>query len=74
MRHEQFGTVRCYDSRVGRGWIEPDDGGSDIAVYQAAIDAAGLGLLVSNQKIGYKIYAGSSGPRAVGLWATWSNR
>lgn len=74
MRHEQFGTVRCYDSRVGQGWIAPDDGGIDIAVYQAAINAAGLGQLARNQKIGYKVHAGPSGPRAVGLWATWSNR
>ena len=74
MKIEQFGTVRCYDSGAGLGWIAPDDGGGEIAVYQAAVCAAGLGQLADNQKIGFEIAAGPHGRRAVGLWATWSNR
>jgi CspA family cold shock protein len=74
LRQEQFGTVRCYDSQSGMGWIAPEDGGGDIAVYAAAVNAAGLGQLASNQKIGFEVSAGPRGRRATGLWATWSNR
>lgn len=74
MRHNSFGTVRYYDSQIGQGWIAPDDGGGDISVNQAAVNAAGLGQLVSNQKIGFEVNAGPSGRSAVDLWATWANR
>ena len=74
LRHNCSGTVRYYDIQIGQGWIAPDGGGSDISVNQAAVNAAGLGQLISNQKIGFEVNAGPSGRSAVDLWATWANR
>ncbi len=69
-----FGTVRCYDCRVGRGWIQPDDGSSEIAVKQAAVSQAGLGQLAPEQRLGFRIETGRKSRFATHLWATWSNR
>jgi|GEM_PF-3117352 len=69
-----FGTVRCYDCRVGRGWIQPDDGSGEIAVKQAAVSQAGLGQLAPEQRLGFRIETGRKSRFATHLWATWSNR
>ena len=69
-----FGTVRCYDCRVGRGWIQPDDGSGEIPVKQAAVSQAGLGQLAPEQRIGFHIETGWESRFATHLWATWSNR
>ena len=69
-----FGTVRCYDCRVGRGWIQPDDGSGEIAVKQAAVSQAGLGQLAPEQRLGFRIETGRKCRFATHLWATWSNR
>jgi len=68
----KFGTVRCFDTRTGKGWITPDDGGSDVIVRQTAINHAGLGQIAIGQTIGFDIARKSRA--AVNLWATWSNR
>ena len=69
-----FGTVRCYDCRAGRGWIQPDDGSGEIAVKQAAVCQAGLGQLAPEQRLGFRVVRGRKSRLATALWATWSNR
>ena len=68
----KFGTVKNLDSRTGDGWITPIDGGSDIRVRRNEVEEARLGQLANGQILGFEI-AGDD-PRAVELWATWSNR
>lgn len=68
----KFGTVRCYDSHTGEGWITPQDGGHDIAVGSGAVTNARLGQLAKGQTVGFHIAPDHR--EAVDLWATWSNR
>ena len=72
LKHMNFGTVRCFDSSSGEGWITPDDGGRDIFVHQSAVDCARLGQLARGQTLGFHLADGQR--TAVDLWATWSNR
>lgn len=72
MKSIKFGTVRCFNSRTGEGWITPEDGGRDIGVRQAAVLHAGLGQLAEGQTLGF--YVADGNRTAVDLWATWSNR
>lgn len=72
MNNLNFGTVRCFDTRTGEGWIIPDDGSHDIVVKQAAIDRARLGQLADGQTLGFQL--DEKRRAAVELWATWSNR
>ena len=68
----KFGTVRCFDTLTGEGWITPDDGGRDISVRRPAVLQANLGQLARGQTLGFHV-AGDN-PTATDLWATWSNR
>jgi len=72
LKTTKFGTVRCFDTQTGKGWITPNNGGNDIMVKQAAINHAGLGQIAIGQTIGFDI--ARKNRSAVNLWATWSNR
>lgn len=72
LRTLKFGTVKCYDSLAGSGWITPDDGSRDVAVRQAAVNRACLGQIARGQTLGFNI--SEQNRTAVDLWATWSNR
>lgn len=67
-----FGTVRCFDTKTGSGWISPNSGGPDISVRPAAISHANLGQLSKGQTLGFSVHKDNR--TAVDLWATWSNR
>ena len=72
LKTTKFGTVRCFDTQTGEGWITPDDGGNDVIVRQTAINHAGLGQIAIGQMIGFDI--ARKNRVAVNLWAAWSNR
>ncbi|MCZ6605017.1 MAG: cold shock domain-containing protein [Alphaproteobacteria bacterium] len=72
-----FGVVKSFDANTGVGLIVPEsdgDVGHDVVVTQAAIDAAGLGQLAVNQRIGYEIETKGRHRSAVKLWAPWTYR
>ncbi len=73
MKSLRFGTVRCFNTRSGHGWIMPDDGSHEISVQQAAVNDAGIGQLAAGQVVGFHVTDGHL-RTAVDLWATWSNR
>ena len=48
------GTVKWFNSQKGFGFIQPDNGGSDVFVHISAVEAAGLRGLNEGQKISYE--------------------
>lgn len=48
------GTVKWFNTQKGYGFIQPDDGGSDIFVHISAVEEAGMRSLAEGQKISYE--------------------
>jgi CspA family cold shock protein len=49
------GTVKWFNSTKGFGFIQPDDGGTDVFVHISAVERAGLRGLNDGQKISYEL-------------------
>jgi cold shock protein len=49
------GTVKWFNSTKGFGFIQADDGGSDVFVHISAVERAGLRGLNDGQKITYEM-------------------
>lgn len=49
------GTVKWFNATKGYGFIQPDDGGSDVFVHITAVNEAGLGTLNEGQKVSYEL-------------------
>ncbi|HEY8190351.1 MAG TPA: cold-shock protein [Micavibrio sp.] len=49
------GTVKWFNSTKGYGFIQPDDGGSDVFVHITAVEQAGLRGLNEGQKVSYEL-------------------
>ena len=48
------GTVKWFNATKGFGFIQPDDGGTDVFVHISAVERAGLSSLNEGQKISLK--------------------
>jgi cold shock protein len=55
------GTVKWFNGQKGYGFIQPDDGSSDVFVHVTAVERAGMGGLLEGQKISYDLEAGRNG-------------
>ncbi len=49
------GTVKWFNTTKGYGFIEPDEGGSDVFVHITAVQSAGFETLKDGQKVNYEI-------------------
>ena len=49
------GTVKWFNATKGFGFIQPDDGGSDVFVHISAVERSGLGSIHEGQKLGYEL-------------------
>jgi len=48
------GTVKWFNGQKGFGFIQPDDGGTDVFVHISAVERAGMSGLAEGQKISYE--------------------
>lgn len=58
------GTVKWFSSAKGYGFIQQDDGSSDIFVHISAVHRAGLGSLGEGQKLSFEVEPGRDGKLA----------
>jgi CspA family cold shock protein len=49
------GTVKWFNATKGFGFIQPDDGDTDVFVHVSAVERAGMSSLQEGQKISYEI-------------------
>ena len=49
------GTVKWFNGQKGYGFIQPDDGGSDVFVHISAVERAGMRSLNEGQKVSYEL-------------------
>ncbi|WOC16957.1 cold-shock protein [Pseudochrobactrum sp. MP213Fo] len=49
------GTVKWFNTTKGFGFIQPDEGGTDVFVHISAVQRAGLAQLDEGQKVTYEI-------------------
>ncbi len=47
------GTVKWFNSTKGYGFIQPENGGSDVFVHISAVERAGLQGLADGQRVSY---------------------
>lgn len=55
------GTVKWFNTAKGFGFIQPDDGSSDVFVHISAVERAGLRSLNEGQKVSYELQRGKNG-------------
>ena len=48
------GTVKWFNGQKGFGFIQPNDGGTDVFVHISAVERAGLTGLAEGQKVSYE--------------------
>lgn len=58
------GTVKWFNAQKGYGFIQPDDGSTDVFVHISAVEQAGLRGLNEGQKVTYDIERGRQGKTA----------
>lgn len=49
------GTVKWFNSTKGFGFLQPDDGSTDVFVHASAVERAGMSALTEGQKVTYDI-------------------
>jgi len=49
------GTVKWFNGQKGFGFIQPDNGGTDVFVHISAVERAGLRDLREGKKVSYEI-------------------
>lgn len=50
-----IGTVKWFNATKGFGFIQPDNGGSDVFVHISAVERAGMQSLAEGQKLQFDI-------------------
>ncbi len=49
------GTVKFFNTTKGFGFIQPDNGGSDVFVHISAVERAGMRSIVEGQKLSFEV-------------------
>lgn len=52
---QNTGTVKWFNDQKGFGFIQPDNGGTDVFVHISAVEKAGMRTLREGQKISYDL-------------------
>lgn len=59
-----LGTVKWFSDAKGFGFIEPDEGGSDVFAHFSAIQMDGFRTLKQGAKVSFEVVAGPKGQLA----------
>lgn len=59
------GTVKWLNPNKGYGFIQPEEGGSDVFVHISAVEQAGISNLSEGQRLSYELYD-NRGKKAAG--------
>ena len=51
------GTVKWFNAQKGFGFIQPDNGGTDVFVHISAVERAGMSNLNEGQKVNFELVA-----------------
>lgn len=49
-----IGKVKWFNTSKGFGFIQPDEGGSDIFVHASALERGGIASLAEGQRVSYE--------------------
>ena len=49
------GTVKWFNITKGFGFIQPDQGGTDVFVHVSAVERSGMNNIVEGQKLSYEV-------------------
>ncbi len=49
------GKVKWFNAQKGFGFVQPDDGGSDVFVHISALERAGVSTLKDGQRVSYEL-------------------
>jgi CspA family cold shock protein len=49
------GTVKWFNATKGYGFIQPDDGSSDVFLHISAVEAAGMGSVNEGDKLSFEL-------------------
>ena len=55
------GTVKWFNNQKGYGFIQPEEGGSDVFVHISAVERAGMSTLHEGQKVSFETERGRNG-------------
>ena len=55
------GTVKWFNGTKGYGFIQPENGGTDVFVHISAVERAGMGSLNEGDRIEYEVVRGQNG-------------
>jgi cold shock protein len=55
------GTVKWFNATKGYGFIQPEDGTSDVFVHISDVERSGIGSLKEGQKISFDVQRGQQG-------------
>jgi CspA family cold shock protein len=61
------GTVKWFNSTKGFGFIQPEEGGSDVFVHISAVERAGLRGLNEGQRVEFELQSERGRTAAVNL-------
>ena len=56
-----MGTVKWFNATKGFGFIQPDEGGSDVFVHISAVEQSTLDSLKEGQKVSFEVERGQQG-------------
>jgi cold shock protein len=56
-----IGIVKWFNATKGFGFIQPEDGTSDVFVHISDVERSGLGTLKDGQRISYELTRGKNG-------------
>ncbi len=49
------GTVKFFNTTKGFGFIQPENGGTDVFVHISAVERSGMRTLVEGQKVNFEV-------------------